>query len=80
MGLTPELPPVVDLDAALERITQPWTPGVLADLNGQQLKLARLSGEFVGTSTTMPMNCSWCSAAACECVSSTVIERWMPVR
>lgn len=37
----------VDLSAALERVTEHWRPCVVAELNGQHVKLARLQGEFI---------------------------------
>lgn len=37
----------VDLSAALERITDHWSPRIVGELNGQQVKLAKLQGEFV---------------------------------
>ncbi|MGD8494771.1 MAG: cupin domain-containing protein [Gemmatimonadales bacterium] len=37
----------VDLVAALARIPDHWNPRVVAELNGQQVKLAKLEGEFV---------------------------------
>ena len=37
----------VSLAAALARITEHWSPQVIAELNGQQVKLAKLCGEFV---------------------------------
>lgn len=37
----------VDLAAALSRIPDHWNPRIVAELNGQQVKLARLEGEFV---------------------------------
>jgi mannose-6-phosphate isomerase-like protein (cupin superfamily) len=37
----------VDLNAAFARISEYWDPHVAADLNGQQLKLVKLKGEFV---------------------------------
>ena len=47
MGLSDTLPVVIDLEQALGSIAAPWTPVVAAELNGQQVKLARLEGEFV---------------------------------
>ena len=41
-----ELAPV-DLDAAFERIPEYWNPRCLAELNGQQVRAARLLGEFI---------------------------------
>ncbi|MEE8467920.1 MAG: cupin domain-containing protein [Planctomycetota bacterium] len=41
-----ELGPV-DLDAAFERIPEYWSPRYLAELNGQQVRAARLLGEFI---------------------------------
>lgn len=38
---------VVNLEAALSRITEHWHPQVIAELNGQHVKLAKLDGEFV---------------------------------
>ena len=38
---------VVDLAAKLGRIAEPWSPRIVGELNGQQVKLARLEGEFV---------------------------------
>lgn len=37
----------VNLDAAFEHILQPWTPRIAGALNGQEIKLVRLQGEFV---------------------------------
>lgn len=37
----------IDLDSAFARITTHWDPHVAGELNGQQVKLAKLAGEFV---------------------------------
>ena len=37
----------VNLAAAFARITEHWRPKVVAELNGQEVKLARIRGEFV---------------------------------
>ena len=37
----------VNLDAAFARITEPWTPRIAAELNGQHVKLAVFNGRFV---------------------------------
>jgi mannose-6-phosphate isomerase-like protein (cupin superfamily) len=37
----------IDLDEAFRRITTHWDPHVAGELNGQQVKLAKLKGEFV---------------------------------
>ena len=39
-------PPLVDLDATFAKITEFWSPVVLSDLNGQQVKAVRIKGEF----------------------------------
>ncbi len=39
--------PKVDLAAQLARIDAPWVPKVVAELNGQHVKLARLEGAYV---------------------------------
>jgi mannose-6-phosphate isomerase-like protein (cupin superfamily) len=37
----------IDLDLAFGRITTHWDPHVAGELNGQQVKLVKLKGEFV---------------------------------
>ena len=37
----------VNLDEKLSRFDELWTPKVVADLNGQQVKLVKVKGEFV---------------------------------
>lgn len=37
----------VNLAEKLSRFTEHWSPRVVAELNGQQVKLAKLEGEFV---------------------------------
>ena len=36
-----------NLDEAFALVPEPWRPRVIAGLNGQEVKLARLRGEFV---------------------------------
>ena len=36
----------ITLDAQFARITEPWQPRIAAELNGQQVKLARFRGAF----------------------------------
>lgn len=36
----------VDVQAKLASFTEHWSPKVIAELNGQQVKVAKLSGEF----------------------------------
>jgi mannose-6-phosphate isomerase-like protein (cupin superfamily) len=38
---------VVNLDEKFAQITEEWSPRIAAELNGQQVRLARISGEFV---------------------------------
>jgi len=40
-------PPVVDLGEKLAGFADTWSPRIVAELNGQQVKLAKLDGEFV---------------------------------
>jgi mannose-6-phosphate isomerase-like protein (cupin superfamily) len=40
-------PTPIDLQAALARIPAPWQPHIIAELNGQHVKLVKLRGEFV---------------------------------
>lgn len=37
----------VNLETKLSKIQEYWTPGIVGELNGQHLKLAKLKGEFV---------------------------------
>jgi mannose-6-phosphate isomerase-like protein (cupin superfamily) len=37
----------IDLDAVFARITTYWDPHIAGELNGQQVKCAKLKGEFV---------------------------------
>ena len=37
----------VTLESAFAQISEPWTPHIVATLNGQEVKLARASGAFV---------------------------------
>jgi mannose-6-phosphate isomerase-like protein (cupin superfamily) len=37
---------VTDLDAAFARITDQWSPVVIGELNGQQVKAVKFRGEF----------------------------------
>jgi hypothetical protein len=41
----------VNLAAAFARITEHWRPRVVAELNGQEVKLAKFRGELYGTTT-----------------------------
>lgn len=41
------LPRTVNLEETFGLFTEHWTPKVVGELNGQQVKLARVSGEFV---------------------------------
>lgn len=41
------IPPAVNLERAFERVTEHWSPRVVAELNGQYVKVAKLRGEFV---------------------------------
>lgn len=40
-------PPVINLRAELANVAEHWSPRVVAELNGQFLKVARLLGDFV---------------------------------
>ena len=40
------LPQVINLPEKFEQFSGHWSPKVVADLNGQQVKIARISGEF----------------------------------
>lgn len=44
MGPTP--PEVIDLDEKLGTFAELWSPRIIAELNGQHVKLAKVQGEF----------------------------------
>jgi len=37
---------VIDVSAACSRVREPWSPRIIASLNGQHVKIARLDGAF----------------------------------
>lgn len=37
----------VNLADKLDRVSKPWTPTIIGELNGQHVKVAKLDGEFV---------------------------------
>ena len=37
----------IDLEEKLALVAEPWSPRIVAELNGQHVKLARLAGDFV---------------------------------
>jgi len=38
---------VINLQECLDRFSERWSPKIIAELNGQHVKLAKLEGEFV---------------------------------
>ncbi len=40
-------PPPINLREKLTLIPEPWQPHIVAELNGQHVKLAKLKGEFI---------------------------------
>lgn len=40
------MPEPIDIDKAFEAITEHWSPVVIAELNGQQVKAVKFRGEF----------------------------------
>lgn len=38
---------VINLQASFQRFSEHWSPKIVGALNGQQVKLAKLQGEFV---------------------------------
>lgn len=40
------IPTTINIDEKLSRFDATWTPHIIAELNGQQVKLAKLEGEF----------------------------------
>jgi mannose-6-phosphate isomerase-like protein (cupin superfamily) len=44
--LDPAIGTAIDLSAAFARITEHWSPVVIGELNGQQVKAVKFRGEF----------------------------------
>ena len=42
-----KIPDVVKLQEKFELFSEHWSPKIVGELNGQQVKLAKISGEFV---------------------------------
>lgn len=40
-------PPVINLNDKLSKFSDHWSPRIIAELNNQQVKLAKIEGEFV---------------------------------
>lgn len=40
------IPTTINIDDKLAQFTSTWTPHIIAELNGQQVKLAKIEGEF----------------------------------
>jgi mannose-6-phosphate isomerase-like protein (cupin superfamily) len=40
-------PPVVNLQEKFSAFTEQWSPRVVGDLNGQEVRIVRIGGEFV---------------------------------
>jgi len=53
----------VSLDEKFALIHEHWRPKVVADLNGQELKLVKFAGVFLGTDTRARMNYFWSGEA-----------------
>ena len=45
--MTPDAIGAIDLKEKLGRFSEQWSPRVVAELNGYQVKLAKIEGEFV---------------------------------
>ena len=45
-GMAHTLPTTINIDEKLAQFASTWTPHIIAELNGQQVKLAKLEGEF----------------------------------
>lgn len=37
----------VDIDERFSTFSEPWSPKIIAELNGQHVRIARLDGEFI---------------------------------
>jgi hypothetical protein len=53
----------VTLSQKPARITEHWRPKLVASLNGQEVKLAKVGGSFPGTITMWRMSCFSASKA-----------------
>lgn len=58
----------VNLQDQFARFDDYWSPKIVASVNDYDVKLVKVRGEFVGTSTTRPMKSS--SSPRANCASS----------
>lgn len=61
----------VNLDQQFERVHDHWHPRIVATVNDDEVKLAKVQGNSSGTSIRTPTSCSWSSTASCAASSST---------
>ena len=50
----------IDLSEKLDKISEHWSPKIIAQMNDYHFKLVKFQGEFVGMTTRTPMRCSSC--------------------
>jgi hypothetical protein len=62
----------INLDAKLAQFSDPWNPRIIAELNGQHVKLAKLQGEFIWHHHEHEDELFLCSTGHCACGSATV--------
>jgi hypothetical protein len=61
-------PVKIDLAAKLALFTEHWSPKIVAELNGQQVKVVKFQGEFTWHTTSRRTSCSSCSGKAAHAV------------
>ena len=49
----------INLNEKFNLFNEHWTPKTIGELNGQQVKLAKVKGELSGMIMPMKMSCLW---------------------
>ena len=69
----------VNLKEKFALFTAHWSPKIVGELNGQQVKLVKFQGHSSGITTRRKTSCFWWSEAAFGWSSATVTFRWKKV-
>ena len=71
---------MIDIDSKLALFDDHWSPRIVAELNGQQVKLAKFKGRSTGMPMPVKTRCFSCFADPSPWSSGTDRRRSVPVR
>ena len=66
----------INIAEKFARFSEQWQPKIVAELNGQEVKLVKVQGTSRGTATTTRKRCSWYGEAAFGSSSETGLSNW----